>query len=801
MHTLMQDLRYGVRMLVRSTGFSLVAVLTIALGIGANTAIFSVVNALLIRPLPYPQPDRLVMVYQDLRARGGPATEWATPGNFVDWGGSGLFNALAAVQGWQPTLTGMGDAEPLVGEQVTRQYFEVLGVAPALGRAFRQEEDIPNGPRVVVLSHALWQRRFGGDPAAVGRTMILGGETHEVIGVMPAGFRPAVISTAEAWRPRRLAVANPSRGAVVLRIVARLRPDLTLRQAQSSADLLAKQLAVSHPDFNVDTGINLVTLREQVVGNIERSLLVLLGAVAFVLLIACANIANLLLARASGRAREMAVRMALGARRRRVVRQLLTESVLLSAIGGGLGLLLGAWGVDALVALAPAGAPRVDEIGLDATVLAFAIGLTLLTGVTFGVVPALHSSRAEVTPGLKDGGKGMTGNSGHQVRRALIVLEVAIALVLLIGSGLLLRTFLRLQAFDLGFDPSRVLVGAVLPPRVAYQTAEQQSAFYDRLLARVSALPGVETASLSSIVPLGGDSDMTILIEGRPLPRTDAETTAIWYRLISAGYFKVMSIPIVEGRGFDTREAAPSAIVSDVAARRLWPGESPLGRRVRFSPEADAPWFTVVGIAGEVKMRGARGESRSEIYLPYWQFTELGTNVVLKAAGSPGHLIGTLRQAVREVDPNVPVSSVAPMSELVADSIGAPRFFALLTGVFAVLALALAAVGIYGVMAYAVALRTPEIGVRMALGAGRRDVFALIVGDGLRLAAIGIGTGLVASALMSLSIRSLLFGVTPADPLTFAGMTALLLMAAAVACIVPAHRAARVDPMVALRAE
>jgi putative ABC transport system permease protein len=800
MTTLIQDLRYGMRMLVRSPGFAVVAILTIALGIGANTAIFSVVNGLLLRPLPYQRPHELVMVWQDLRARGGPAKEWATPGNVADWKNSGLFVGLSAIQGWQASLTGQGEAEALPGEMVTADYFTVLGVAPAVGRDFRAEDDQPASARVVILSDGLWQRRFGGDRGVIGRSIVLSGEPHEIIGVMPAGFRPVIRSDADVWRPRRLNLANPSRGAVVLRVVARLKGDASLAQTSAAAATVAAQLAVAHPDSNVGAGIGLSSLHEEAVGDIERGLWVLVGAVSFVLLIACANVANLLLARATSRTREVAVRLALGAGRRRLVRQLLTESLLLAAIGGALGILIAGWGIDALLAVAPRSARPVGAIALDARVLWFATALTAATGILFGFVPALQASSANVAPALKSGGRG-TSPAGRTTRRALIVLEVATALVLLVGSGLLLRTLARLQTFDLGFEPSRVLVGQVNPPRVAYGTREQLVALYDRLAQRAAAIPGVETAALSSILPLGGDNDMTILPEGRPLPRTEAEALAVWYRLVSREYFRAVGIPIVAGRNFEPREAAPAVVVSDVTARRLWNGENPIGRRVRFSESADAPWFTVVGVAREVHMRGARGESRSEVYLPYWQFPEPGMNVVLKTAGPPELLAASLRQAVREVDPDLPVSGVDTLAAMVAGAIDEPRFFAALVSLFAALALGLAALGIYGVIAFTVAQRTAEIGVRIALGAGRVDVLALVAGDGMKLTLIGALAGALVAAGLSLSLESLLFGVTPLDPATYAITTGVLLATALCASLVPARRAARVDPIAALRVE
>ena len=603
---------------------------------------------------------------------------------------------------------------------MTHDYFDVLGVRPALGRSFQASEDVPNAPRVVVISHGLWQRRFGADPGILEQSMTLGGEPHQVVGVMPAAFRPGVIDGAEVWRPRRLNLTTPARGAVVLRVIARLQPGVTIEQTAASATVLAAQLAAAHPESNTGAGIGVASLQAQVVGNIEQGLLVLVGAVAFVLLIACANIANLLLARASARSREIAVRLALGAGRARLIRQLLTESVLLSAIGGALGVLLARWGIDALVAAAPQSAPSVGDIAIDATVFLFAAVLTLLTAALFGLVPALQASSVDVSPALRQGGRGgATGRRlSHPARTRRAGNRVRARAAGRRAASCCARSS-TLQRSDLGFNPERVLVGTVNPPRVSYATAAQQIAFYDRLLERASSLPGVEAAALD----VGRSPWRRQRHEHPRRGKAGAgEQCRQRCRLVSHRQPRVLSRDghrrCSAGGTSTPREAAPAIIVSDATARRFWPDGDPLGRRVRFSEDVSAPWFTVVGVAGEVRMRGPRGESRSEVYLPYWQFPELGTNVILKTAGTPESLAAPLRQAVRDLDPDIPVSGIAAMSTIVADSVDQPRFFAAIVGVFAVLALALAIVGIYGVMAYTVS--AADGGNRRAPGARRR---------------------------------------------------------------------------------
>jgi putative ABC transport system permease protein len=795
------DLRYAVRIFLRTPGFAVAAVLTLALGIGANTAIFTVVNALLIRPLPYAQPDRLVMVWQDLRGRVGPVDEWASPGNYADWRkATNIFDEVAVISGWRPTLIGGAEPEPIPGEQVSHEYFSVLGIQPILGRTFSDKDDVPNAARVTVIGFGLWQRRFGGDRAVVGSSVSLGGEPHEIIGVVPEAFRPIVNTEAEIWRPLRIDTANPSRGTIYLRAVARLAEGISLSAAQAAADTLARDLERAYPGSNEKTRFSLTPLHDRVIGDIKPGLLAMLGAVGFVLLIACANIANLLLARGSARARELAVRAALGAGRARLVRQLLTESVLLSVAGGVFGVLVGVWAVDALVAVAPRSAPRLNEITLDATVFGFAAILALVTGVLFGLAPALHFSRDDGPHTLKQGQRGTSGTAGGHLRRALIAAEVALALMLLTGAGLLAQTFVHLQSADLGFEPDHVISGFVNPPRAAgYDTRAKHLAFYDQVFAKAQALPGVERVALASVLPLSGDSDSSFLIEGRPAPTSQSETPVSWYRLVSASYFETMGIPILRGHRFEPREAAPSVVVNETFARTYFPGQDPIGRRIRFGD--DAPWATVIGIARDVRVRGARESTRVESYIPYWQMTEPGMNVLLKAAGNPAQLVGPLRQAVASIDRNVPVSGVVTLDELVGGSIENPRFFATLAVTFAVLALALAAIGIYGVMAYAVTQRTTEIGVRMAVGASARDVFHLIVSDGLKVTGVGVAAGVAGSLLIAKGLSALLFGVRPTDPVTLVVTAVVLLAVAAIACFLPARRATRVDPIVALRSE
>jgi putative ABC transport system permease protein len=786
--------------LLKAPGFTLVAVLTISLGISANTAIFTIVNALLIRPLPYPDAARLVMLWQDLRPRGGRPDEWATPGNFVDWRAeTSIFENAAAIAGWRPALTGDAAPEALTGEQVSHEYFTTLRIAPVAGRDFATEDDVPNAPRVVIIGDDLARRRFGGNQAAVGQMLRLNGEPHVVIGVLPPRVRPIALGDAEIWRPLRLARANPNRGAVVLRVVARVAQGVTKEQAQSAMTALASRLEVAHPEFNEKTGFAVEPLHERVTAQIKPGLLALAGAVAFVLVIACANVANLLTVRGTSRGRELAIRRALGAGRARVVRQLLTESVLLAAIGGLAGLILSVWAVELLVALAPATAPRLTEVSLDRTVLGFTATLTIATGVLFGLVPALQLTRVDVTSTLKDSARGTTAATGKRLRQGLITAEVALALVLLTGGALLIETFVRLQRADLGFRTDGVLVGFVNPPPASYGSPEKRIAFFDQVLERAAAMPGVERAALASVLPLAaGDSDTDFLIEGAP-PTSRSDAPATWYREVSAGYFDAIGMRLVRGRPFADRETALSAIVNETFVRRYLPNADPLGRRIRLGgPEGRA--FTIVGVVADAHVRGARADTRVETFLPYWQLSEGGLNVVLKSSHPEG-LAQPLRDLISSLDRNIPIVGLRTFEEVFRESIGEPRFLAVIAGGFAVLALVLAAVGLYGVMAYVVSQRTAEIGVRMAVGASVGEVFRLVLADGLKLAVWGAMLGTAAALLVSRWLTTLLFGVRPSDPGVLAMTAALLLAVAAVASVIPAWRATRVDPMAALRTE
>ncbi|HYN85044.1 MAG TPA: ABC transporter permease [Pyrinomonadaceae bacterium] len=806
MGTIWQDLRYGLRMLVKRPGFTAVAVVALALGIGANTAIFSVVNSVLLRPLPYPDSDRIARVYTTIARRDVQRYPMSYL-NFADIRDqSTSFEHVAAHASTGAAFRTGDTPESVEGVIATADLFPLLGVEPQMGRVFTREEEGPDA-RVVVISHEMWQKRFGGDRAIVGREFLLDGEATTVLGVMPEGFRfPVEVEGPEYWQPiNPRSESNEERGASYLSVIARVKPNVTQAQAQAELDAVAARLAEQYPDRNAGRGARLVPAYEAIVGDIRPALLTLLAAVGFVLLIACANVANLMLARAASRRREIAVRTALGASRWRIVRQLLTESLMLALAGGAAGLLLAWWGVDVLSAFVPADIPRVKEIALDRNVLLFTLGVSALTGVVFGLAPALNASKAEITESLKEGGRGTSeGFRSNRLRGLLVVTEVALSLVLLVGAGLLIRSFYSLNAVSPGFETRGVLTGGVALPTTKYREEAQQAAFFERVLERVKALPGVEAAGGVEPLPMSGNGWQTGLdIEGRP-PAAPGERLTSHTRVVSPDYHRAMGIPLLRGRALDERDTADAPkviVVNETFVKKYFPGEDPIGRRVTPTIARN---FTaeIVGVVGDVKHQDLETEVTPEYYASYRQAPQPFMTLVVRGRGDdPSALTAAVRGAVLEVDANQPLYNVKPMSEWMSQTAARRRFNTGVLAVFAGVALLLAGVGIFGVMNYSVTRRTHELGVRMALGAQGRDVFRLVVGQGMGLVAAGVVIGLVGALVLTRFISSLLFGVSASDPVTFAGVALVLAAVALLACYVPARRATKVDPMVALRYE
>ncbi|MBV8856406.1 MAG: ABC transporter permease [Acidobacteria bacterium] len=812
MRTLLRDVRYAVRTLLRQPGFAAVSVLTLALGIGANTAIFSVIDAALLRPLPYREPERLVHLWETKRSRDFERREASYP-DLLDWRAQGqeVFEGLAGYTPRPFTLADAGEATRTRGAAVTANFFDVLGVSAAAGRTFFEGEDGLEGKRVAVISHGLWQRRFGGERGAVGREVTLDGQAYTIVGVLPAAFNFALLGDTEVWTP----LAPPPEVAARryqhwVKVIGRLKQGVTLEGAQAHLATVASRIERDDPGAHAGVGLRAVPLREEFVGSVRPVLFVLLGAVGFVLLISCTNVANLLLARAAARQKEVAIRAALGASRWRVVRQLLTESVLLSLAGGAAGLVLALWGVDVLVALIPAAQrtqmPYLQSLSLSRDVLLFATGLSLLTGVLFGLTPALSASRTDLQGALKEGGRSTVSRGGRRLRDLLVVTEVALALVLLVGAGLLLKSLVTMLRVDPGFDTRGLLTLRVALPPARYPEGDKAVRFYEEVLRRVSAVPGVRGAALTSNLPLAGEGGTgTPQIVGRSTPA--AELTEAHLRTVSANYFEVLGVPLVAGRPFAERDGAnapPVLLVNKTFAERVFPGEDPLGRRVTFK-FTNEKQFEIVGVVGDEKVTSLDARTTPVIYFHSRQdsYFDSAALVLRTDAPDPLALAPAVRGEVRALDPEVPVYAVQTLEQLVAGSPAAflRRYPAYLTGVFACVALLLALVGIYGVVSYAVAQRTHEIAVRVALGARSRDVLRLVLGHGLLLALGGIALGALGALALTRLISGLLFGVSAADPAVY-GLVALLLAAVALlACLVPARRATKVDPIVALRYE
>ncbi|MDT5156916.1 MAG: hypothetical protein QOH51_1273 [Acidobacteriota bacterium] len=814
MKTLWQDIRYAARVLWKSPGFTAVAVLAVALGVGANTAIFSVVNTILLRPLNYKDPGQLVLInhnYQKIDLKASVSA----PGYVYYRDNAKSFSEVAAFSGWNVNLTGEGEPERLQGMSVTANLFPTLGAEAAQGRTFKAEENQTGNNKVVVLSDGFWRRRFGGVPV-VGKNITLNGEPYTVVGVMPPTFpfgrEFGQQQAPDLWSPITFTPQqldpNSSLTSEYLGVLARMKPGVRFEQAQAEMDSMAADLRRQYmPGMDASNwGLLLTPLNEFVVGKIRTALFILLGAVLFVLLIACANVANLMLARGAVRQKEIAVRTALGASRWRVVRQLLTESVLLSLVGGGLGLLLAMWGVDLLLKLNDNRLPRATEIGLDSRVLLFTLGVSVLTGVVFGLAPAFQTSNVNLHDTLKEGGR--SGNAGVRrgVRNALVIAEMAFAVVLLVGAGLLIRSFIELQQVSPGFQPHGVLAMQVSLPASKYAEPMQRAAFDRQMLEQVRGVAGVKDAATTTTLPMSGmNQSGSFRIEGKQVgPGEDSPHGDRW--MVSDDYFQTMGIHLIEGRFFDAHDTADSpgvAIIDEAMARKYWPGEDALGKRITFEGGAQAPRYReIVGIVGHVRNEGLEGESRVQYYVPYAQRAN-GTDlfVAVSTDGDPSSLAPAVRGAIASVDRDLPVYRVTTMEKMVADSLAQRRFSMFLFGVFAALALVLAVVGLYGVMSYAVAQRTHEIGLRMALGAQAGNVLRMVVGQGMALVGIGLVIGLVGALILTRFMASLLYGVSNVDPLTYAGIALLLASVALLASYVPARRATKVDPMVALRYE
>ncbi len=808
-----QDLRYGARTLFRSPGFAVIAILTLALGIGANAAIFSVLNAVLLRPLPWPEPDRAVMIWSKWTAFD---KTWVAEGEVVDY--RRRSQTLQEVATWsegQVNLTGDQEPERVAGARVSANTFSTLGVAPMIGRTFTVQEDLPNGPRLVILGYGLWNRRYSADASVVGRSILINGTSFEVVGIMPPGF---VLPTdfrnpepTQLWTPLQMNPAATDHGSHGLYAAGRLKPGATVRQAADELHGIARAMTSEglYPiQMQFDTVV--LSLADEVVGSVRRSIWLLSGAVGFLLLIACANVANLLLARAEARQREMAVRSALGANRVRMLRQLLTESLVLTAASAVVGLGLAYAGVRLVAWWNPADIPRVASVGLDVSVLVFTAVVALLTSVLFSLAPALRALRIDLTESLKDGGQGVSsGGARQRFRNGLVVAQMALAVLLLVGAGLMLRSLWSLQAVPIGFDPTNVLTMRVALPQASYASPEHVVAFYERLVGRVRTLPGVRTAGAARLLPLGSTiGDFGLMVEGY-VPQPGSNAKGDW-QIVTDGYVEAMGERVVRGRTItpaDTSDSQLIALVNEELARAYFAGRDPIGGRLKIGGDPKRPWVTIVGVVADVRHNGITEVIKEKFYIPHRQWhMSVGNPIrsmalVVKTDIDPLTLVAPIRQEIRGLDPNLPVANVRAMSEVVGATLSSPRFTGFLLVTFATIALALSAIGVYGVLSYLVSRRTREIGIRLAIGAGRAQVLRMVLGSGLALAFSGVALGLTLALVAARFMRTMLYGVGPADPLTFVAVGVTLSLVALLSSLVPAWRATRVNPVVALKTE
>jgi putative ABC transport system permease protein len=804
-----QDLHYALRQVRRNPAFTLVTVLTLALGIGATTAIFSVVDGILFRPLPFPEPDELTVVWADWTRRGGPADEWTNFPNYFDLKDrSRTLEAVAAWDGGPVTLTGLGEPEQIVAGFVSWDMLsEVLRVNPVMGRGFASSDDEPGAPATVLLTDGFWRRALGADPKVLGSTLSLNDEAHTVVGILPTDFDAPFQSNADIWLPLRQSRTDNycGRGGACLHVVARRADGASLEAARTEADDIARQLEEEHPEDNANVGITLRPLQDDMVADARVALLVLLGAVGFVLLIACVNVANLLMARATSRISELAVRSALGAGRRRITGQLLTESLVLALMGGAAGLGIAYLGTDLLVSLAPAATPRIEGVGVNGRVLWFALGVTGLAGLLFGIAPALRTARRGLDASLREGGRsGSRGRAGMRTRGALVAVQVALALMLLAGAGLLVRSFQNLRDQDLGFRSEGVLTLQIGLPGSRYPDADARRGFVATLEARLGALPGVEAVGSTSWLPLTGfGSDVTFNIEGRPVP-PPGQSHAVWFRRVTPGYPQAMGMKLLQGRWLteaDDETAPRVVVINDGLARRYFPEEDPVGQRLNLGDPDHPEWREIVGVAAEVRYFSVAGDSRDALYRPYDQSPSSTLFVTLRSSRDLSALGSETRSRVAEIDPSLAVAQVRPMGTIVAESLGPERLVTLLLGLFAGVALLLAIVGLYGVVSYGVGQRLGEMGVRLALGAEGSDIGGLILRQSMSLVTIGLVVGLAGGLALTRLMGDLLFGISPSDPWTYGAVALTLIAVATAASAVPARRAARVDPIQVLRVE